>query len=105
MKTFMNNMYSKREEKENLMNKLRKYKLCGEINSTVIGKLLYLILEELANRNGEIIIPQRKISDTLQISKGAVSSNLHRLRDGGYIEIYPQYHSDGGRGPNKYKVK
>ena len=87
------------------MNKLNKYKLCGEIDSTVIGKLMYLILNELANRNGEIIIPQRKISDTLHISKAAVSKNLRRLRDGGYIDIYPQYHSDGGRAANKYKVK
>jgi len=87
------------------MNKLNKYKLCGEIDSTVIGKLMYLILNELANRNGEIIIPQRKICDALRISKGTISRNLRRLRDGGYIDIQPQYHSDGGRAANKYRIK
>ena len=87
------------------MNKLSKYKICGEIDTTITGKLLYLILDELANRNGEIVIPQRKLSDALQISKGTVSRNLRRLRNGGYIGIQPQYHSDGGRAANKYKIK
>jgi DNA-binding MarR family transcriptional regulator len=85
--------------------KLTKYKLCGEVDATITGKLLYLILDELANKNGEIIIPQRKISDALHISKGTVSRNLRRLRDGGYIDIHPQHHSDGGRAANKYIVK
>ncbi len=87
------------------MNKLSKFKPCGDIDTTVTGKLLYLILDELANRNGEIIIPQRKISEALHISKGTVSRNLCRLRDGGYIDVYPTYHSDGGRAANKYIVK
>ena len=85
--------------------RLSKYKLCGEIDTTVIGKLLYLILNELTDDNGEITIPQRRISDTLQISKGTVSRNLRRLRDVGYIDIYPTYHYDGGRAANKYIVK
>ena len=87
------------------MNKLSKFKIYGEIDTTVTGKLLYLVLDELVNRNGEIIIPQRKICDALQISKGTVSRNLRRLRDGGYIDIQPQYHSDGGRTANKYRIK
>ena len=87
------------------MKKLSKYKICGDIDTTVTGKLLYLILDELADKNGEIIIPQRKISGALQISRGAVSRNLCRLRDGGYIGIHPRYHSDGGRAANKYVVK
>jgi len=66
------------------LNKLAKYKLCGDIDATITGKLLYLILDELADGNGEVVIPQRKISDALHISKGAVSRNLRRLRDGGY---------------------
>jgi DNA-binding MarR family transcriptional regulator len=85
--------------------KLSKYKVCGEVDSTVTGKLLYLILAELANKNGEIIIPQKKISNALHISKGTVSRNLRRLRDGGYIDVLPQYHSDGGRAANKYRIK
>jgi len=87
------------------MNKLFKFKLCGEVDATVTGKLLYLILNELANKNGEVIIPQRKISDALHISKGTVSRNLRRLQDVGYIDVHPQYHSDGGRAANKYIVK
>ena len=87
------------------MRKLSKYKICGHVDSTVTGKLLYLILDELADKNGEIIIPQRKISAALHISKGTVSLNLRRLREGGYIEILPQYHRDGGRAANKYRIK
>ena len=87
------------------MNKLTKYKLCGDIDATITGKLLYLILDELADGNGEVVIPQRKISDALHISKGTVSRNLRRLRDGGYINIHSTYHSDGGRAANKYVVK
>lgn len=86
------------------MKKLSKFKPCGEVESTISGKLLYLILTELANNNGEVVIPQRKISDALHISKGTVSRNLRRLRDGGYIEIYPTHHSDGGRAANKYRI-
>ena len=88
------------------MNKLRKYKSCGSINATTTGKLLYLILDDLADENGEIVIPQRKISDALKITKGTVSRNLQRLRDGGYISIQAQYRSDdGGRSANKYVIK
>jgi DNA-binding MarR family transcriptional regulator len=86
------------------MNKLSKFKLCSEVKTTATGKLLYLLLVEIANRNGKIIIPQRRISNALHISKGTVSRNLRCLRDGGYLEIYPQYHSDGGRAANKYYV-
>ncbi len=88
------------------MNRLSKYKICGEVQSTITGKLLYLILNELADDNGEIIIPQRKIANALHISKSAVSRNLRRLRDGGYITIQAQYRSDdGGRAANKYLIK
>ena len=84
---------------------LSKYRLCGDVDATITGKLLYLMLYELANKNGEIIIPQRKISDALHISKGTVSRNLRRLRDGGYIDIYSTHHNDGGRAANKYIIR
>ena len=87
------------------MNKLTKYKICGELNATITGKLLYLILDDLADQNGEVIIPQRKISGALRISKATVSRNFRRLREGGYISIYPTYHSDGGRAANKYRIR
>ena len=87
------------------MNKLSKYRLCGDVDVTITGKLLYIMLYEIANKNGEIIIPQRKISDALHISKGTVSRNLRLLRDGGYIDIYPTHHNDGGRAANRYKIR
>ena len=74
------------------MNNLTKYQICGEMDTTICGKTLYLILFELADQNGEVIIPQRRISDALRISKATVSRNLRRLRDGGYIRLYARYH-------------
>ena len=87
------------------MKKLSKYKIYGDVDTTITGKLLYLILDDLGGNSGEIIIPQRKISDALHISKGTVSRNLRRLQDGGYIGIQAQYRSDGGRVANKYIMK
>ena len=88
------------------MNKLARFKVCGEMDATITGKLIYLVLNDLANRNGEVDIPQRRISDALHISKKAVSRNLRRLESGGYIIILPQYRSDdGGRSANKYTIK
>ena len=88
------------------VNKLSKYKICGGIDTTITGKLIYLVLNDLANRNGEAVIPQRRISDALHISKKAVSRNLRRLESGGYIIILPQYRSDdGGRSANKYIIR
>jgi DNA-binding Lrp family transcriptional regulator len=63
------------------------------------------MLEELVDPYGEVVIPHRRISETLRISKGTVSRNLRRLRDAGYIEIYARYHSEGGRAANKYRIK
>ena len=88
-----------------MADKMAKYRFCGNIGTTVSGKLMYLILTDICNKNGEIIIPQRKISETLGISKGTVSRNLRLLRDFGYIDVLPQYHSDGGRAANKYIVR
>ena len=88
------------------MNKLKKYKLCGKIKANITGKLLYLLLDDLADGSGEITIPQRKISNALQISKSTVSRNLRKLKAAGYIEIVPQYRTDdGGRSSNKYIIK
>ena len=88
------------------MKKLAKYKVCGDVDATISGKLLYLILNETANDNGETIIQQKKISDTLCIYRAAVSRNLRRLQDSGYIDIQARYRSDdGGRAANKYIIK
>lgn len=87
------------------MKNLSQIKLCCAVEASSTGKLLYLTLTELADENGEVIISQRKLSKDLHISKGTVSRNLRRLRDGGYISIFSQYHNDGGRTANKYILK
>ena len=87
------------------MNKLAKYKLCGEVNTSISGKLLYLILTDITDENNAVVIPQRRISESLQIAKSTVSRNLRKLRDAGYIEIVPQYNDYGGRATNKYILK
>jgi DNA-binding MarR family transcriptional regulator len=87
------------------MDKLSKFRLCGEVEGAATGKLLYLVLNGLANRNGEIVIPQRKLGGALGLSKSAVSRNLRRLEQSGAIRIAAQYHSDGGRAANKYILR
>ena len=87
------------------MKKLSKFRLIGNINTTITGKLLYLVLDELADNKGTIIIPQRKISDTLNLSRSTISRNLHRLERVGAIRIIPKYRSDGSRAANKYIIK
>ena len=87
------------------MNKLSKFRLCGKVDSTISGKLLYLLLLEFCDENGELIISQRTISRALNISKGTVSRNLRRLRECGYIDTQSRHHSDGGRAANKYRIK
>lgn len=88
-----------------MADKMAKYRFCGNIETTVSGKLMYLILTDLSNRNGEITIPQRRISEALGISKGTVSRNLRRLERIGCIGIITQYNDYGERAPNKYVLK
>ena len=86
------------------MNKFTKYRLAGELETTVSGKLLYLLLLDIVDGDGKIIIPQRRISEALGISKGTVSRNFRKLYRRGYIDIIPQFHEDGGRAANKIIV-
>jgi DNA-binding MarR family transcriptional regulator len=88
-----------------MSDKLFKYRLCGCIPATITGKLLYLVLNEISDERGETTISQRKISEILQISKGAVRRNLHGLKRMGFIGITAQYNDYGGRAPNKYVLK
>ena len=87
------------------MNKISKYKICGWLNATPCAKLVYLVLDDLADENGDVTVSQRKISDALRISRSAIRRNIRRLRDGGYITVQEQYHDDGGRAANKYHIK
>lgn len=87
------------------MNKLSKFRLCGNVDGTISSKLLYLLLLELCDENGEVVISQRYIARALNISKDTVSRNLRRLREHGYIDTQTRHHSDGGRAANKYRIK
>ena len=83
-----------------------KFKSCGFLNTTPAGKLIYLFLDELTFwSNGEAILPQRIICNTLRLSRSAVRRNLHRLAKIGAIKIIPLYYEDGGRKANKYVVR
>ena len=86
------------------MNKFTKYRLAGELETTVSGKLLYLMLLDTVDAEGIIIIPQKRISEALGISRSTVSRNYRRLYNRGYIDIVPQFHEDGGRAANKIVV-
>jgi predicted ArsR family transcriptional regulator len=87
------------------MQNLSKYRLSGTMNATPSGKLLFMILMDLIDMDNTVVIPQRRISETLGLSKDTVRRNLHKLQDEGYIGIQSQYHSDGGRAANKYYIK
>lgn len=86
------------------MNRFTKYQLAGELETTVSGKLLYLLLLDTVDEDGKIIIPQKRIGKALGISKGTVSRNLRRLHRRGFIDIVPRFHDDGGRAASKYIV-
>lgn len=87
------------------MNKYTKFKLVGELETTISGKLLYLVLLDVVDEKNQIIIPQKRVSEALGISRSTVSRNLGRLRNNGYIGVIPQYNEYGGRMPNKYIVR
>jgi DNA-binding MarR family transcriptional regulator len=87
------------------MNKYTKFRLVGELETTISGKLLYLVLLDVIDEDNKIIIPQKKISEALGISRTTVSRNLRRLNNRGYIDIIPQFNEYGGQMPNKYIVR
>jgi len=87
------------------MNKFTKYRIAGELDTTVSGKLLYLFLLDTVDADGKIIIPQRWVSKALGLSRGTVSQNFRRLDRRGYIDVIPQFNEYGGQMPNKYVVR
>lgn len=87
------------------MNKYTKFKLVGELESSISCKLLYLLLLDVIDEDNKITIPQKRISAALGISKGTVSRNLRRLSKRGYIDVIPQFNEYGGQMPNKYIVR
>ena len=87
------------------MNKYTKFNMVGELETTISGKLLYLVLLDIIDEGNKIVIPQKRISEALGISKSTVSSNLRRLGRRGYIDIIPTFNECGGQMPNKYVVR
>ena len=87
------------------MNKYTKFKLVGELDATISAKLLYLVLLDVVDEDNKVMIPQKRISEALGISKGTVSRNLRRLDRRGYIDVIPQFNEYGGQMPNKYVVR
>ena len=87
------------------MNNMTKFQHLRTLDTTISGRLLYLILMDITDTNGAVVIPQRRISDAIGLAKGTVSRNLRKLREDGYIDVIPQYHDDGGRAANKYILK
>lgn len=87
------------------MNSLNTFKSCGAVKTTITGKLLYLLLCELADAKGETIVPQKSVSRALNISPNTISCNLRRLHNEGYIDIYARYSSEGGRMANQYRIR
>jgi len=84
---------------------MTKYKISGQLKTTISGKLIYTLLSELADENGEIQISSKSISNTLKISRGTVRKNLHSLEQKGYLFIREMYREDGGRIANKYILR
>jgi DNA-binding MarR family transcriptional regulator len=87
------------------MNNMTKYQHLRTLKTSVSGRLLYLILMDITDTNGAVVIPQKRISHATGLAKSTVSRNLRRLRDEGYISIVAQHHSDNGRAANKYILR
>ena len=60
-----------------------KYRMIGQLDSTISGKLLYLLLLDTVDTQNKIQLSQRRIAGALGISQGTVSRNFHRLKRGG----------------------
>ena len=87
------------------MNKLEPFRPCGQLSVNPTAKLIYLALRDAINYGDYVVIPQRRIADTLGISRKAVSANLRRLEQAGAIAIEPLYNQYGSRLPNKYRLR
>lgn len=87
------------------MSNMAKYQHLKTLKTSVSGKLLYLILMEITEAHGAVVIPQRRISNATGLAKSTVSRNLCRLCNEGYIHVVAQHHSDGGRAANQYILR
>ena len=86
------------------MNNLSKFRPAGELETTMVGKLVYLVLKDIVDEENTTTIPQKRISEALGISRSTVSQALRKLYRRGYISVIPQFNDLGGQMPNKYIV-
>ncbi len=84
---------------------IEKYRVSGNLKATVSGKLMYMLLNELADANGKVEISHRKLGRILGIHRTTVSKHLRRLEANGDIYIHSRYDQDGGRRANAYLVR
>ncbi|MEA3423121.1 MAG: hypothetical protein U9Q80_04965 [Bacillota bacterium] len=84
---------------------IMKYRVSGNLKSTISGKYIYLLLSELSGEKGKIQISISKISYILKVNESTVRNNLHRLESKGYIFIKEIYDDDGTRKANEYILK
>ena len=60
---------------------IRKYKLAGSVKGTITSKLIYTMLNDLANIKCEVQISVKRMSKTLKISEQAIRKSLKALED------------------------
>lgn len=82
-----------------------KYLAISALKVRVNAKLIYSLLLDFSDENGESQISLREVSQYLRITRKTVSTNLHCLASAGAILIIPQFNPDGGRKANKYIVR
>ncbi|WP_273327800.1 helix-turn-helix domain-containing protein [Vallitalea guaymasensis] len=85
--------------------RINEFKVAGKIKTTVSAKLIYMLLNKLADKEGSVQISQKKLSKILGLHKTTVRKNLWRLEKSGYIYIRSRYTDDGGRLANEYIVR
>jgi len=86
------------------LNKLAKYDPCGAVTPST-AKLLLFLLRDITDDHDSVIISQRRIAESLGVTRQTVSINLRRLEQAGEITIEPLYSEYGGRFPNKYRLR
>ncbi|MGV8147033.1 MAG: winged helix-turn-helix transcriptional regulator [Alkaliphilus sp.] len=84
---------------------IMKYKIAGNLKTTISGKYIYTLLNEISTKTGKTQISTKKISRILKISQSTVRRNLKRLKESNYILIQEKFDDDGTRKANEYIIK
>ena len=85
--------------------KLKKYAPCRTVKSPMSCKLLYMMLTDISNSDGQVALSQREISGALRISKSTVSRGMNRLRKSKHLYKIPQYDNRGRRVSTLYQLR